>query len=116
MLEKEVIPSGKFDEKTNTYSNYKVRYRQSQSDNTTSEWVEFEVPMQQGTRTSVGFNGMFFDELLEICIQRLKLYQDGELRCRENALALTKLEEAQLWLQKRTEDRVKRNVEGTLKR
>jgi hypothetical protein len=32
--------------------------------------------------------------------------------CRENALAITKLDEALLWLEKRTRDRVARGVEG----
>lgn len=113
MLEKEVIATGEWDEKSRTYSRYKIRYRQTLKDGSMSEWVEHEILMQQGIRTEVGLNGIFFDELLEICIQRLKLYQAGELRCRENALALTKLEEAQLWLEKRTADRQKRNVEGT---
>jgi hypothetical protein len=34
--------------------------------------------------------------------------------CRENAMALTHLEEALMWLQKRTLDRVKRGVEGSM--
>lgn len=33
--------------------------------------------------------------------------------CRENALAITKLDEALLWLSARKADRVKRGVEGT---
>lgn len=32
--------------------------------------------------------------------------------CRENALTITKLEEALMWQEKRTKDRVKRGVEG----
>lgn len=37
----------------------------------------------------------------------------GKYACRENALALTALEEALMWLQKRTRDRLARGVEGT---
>jgi hypothetical protein len=33
--------------------------------------------------------------------------------CRENAMAITKLDEALLWLEKRTKDREARAVEGT---
>lgn len=35
--------------------------------------------------------------------------------CRENAHVLTKLDEALHWLKARTEDRISRGVEGTLK-
>lgn len=34
-------------------------------------------------------------------------------RCRENSMAITKLEEALLWLRKRTMGREQRGVEGT---
>ena len=37
----------------------------------------------------------------------------GDFACRENSIAITKLEEALLWLNKRTQDRIARNVEGT---
>ena len=40
-------------------------------------------------------------------------FQDSEFECRENAVAITKLEEALLWLRKRTIGREKRGVEGT---
>jgi hypothetical protein len=37
---------------------------------------------------------------------------NGKFPCRENSIAITKLEEALMWLNKRTADRVKRGVEG----
>ena len=39
-------------------------------------------------------------------------YLKSKFPCRENAIVITKLEESLMWLNKRTEDRVKRNVEG----
>jgi hypothetical protein len=45
-------------------------------------------------------------------IDRLRGFQSGDFRNRENALALTKIEEALLWLHKRTKDRLERGVEG----
>ena len=36
----------------------------------------------------------------------------GDFACRENALALTKVEEALHWLNHRTADRQRRGVEG----
>jgi hypothetical protein len=37
----------------------------------------------------------------------------GPYACRENAIALTHIEEALMWLQRRTVARIKRGVEGT---
>jgi hypothetical protein len=50
---------------------------------------------------------------LDGALQRIQFYQDGKFKCRENAIAITKIEEALLWLDKRTRDREARQVEGT---
>ena len=63
-----------------------------------------------------GVNGCFIEDLIAICIDRLRGFQSGKFVCRENALALTKLEEALLWLHARTEERRARGVEGTLEK
>ena len=60
------------------------------------------------------FNGLTNEALLAVLIHRMRGFQSGKFACRENAVALTKLEEALMWLQKRTNDRMKRGVEGTL--
>lgn len=60
-----------------------------------------------------GVNGITQEVLIAICIDRLRSFQAGPYACRENALALTKLEEAQMWLLSRTRARMARNVEGT---
>lgn len=60
-----------------------------------------------------GYNGISNEALLAILIDRLEGFQRGQFRCRENAIALTKLEEAMMWLGQRTLDRVIRGVEGT---
>ena len=46
-------------------------------------------------------------------ITRLEHFNQSEFRCRENSMAITKLEEALLWLRKRTMGREQRGVEGT---
>jgi hypothetical protein len=51
--------------------------------------------------------------LLAIVVDRMRDFQRGAYACRENAIALTKLEEAQHWLHARTRGRVARGVEGT---
>lgn len=51
--------------------------------------------------------------MLEIVRDRLRCFQQGEFSTRENAIALTHIEEALLWMNKRVEDRIERNVLGT---
>lgn len=58
-------------------------------------------------------NGAFVEGVIEAAADRLRYYQASKFSCRENALALTKLEEALHWLQHRTSDREARGVEGT---
>lgn len=50
---------------------------------------------------------------MAVVIDRLQGFQSGQYACRDNAIALTKLEEALMWLNKRTNDRIARGVEGT---
>jgi hypothetical protein len=70
---------------------------------------------QNGPIPEKGVNGLTQEVLLEICADRLRSFQAGPYACRENALALTKIEEAQMWLQSRTLKRMQRGVEGTHK-
>lgn len=57
-------------------------------------------------------NGAFVETVISAVIQRIEYYQK-KFPCRENAIALTHLETANLWLDKRTKDREERGVEGT---
>jgi len=70
------------------------------------------VNFQQGLPSQKGVNGCAQEDLLAIVIHRLKGFQSGKFPCRENAIALTKIEEALHWLQARTTDRMSRGVEG----
>ena len=58
-------------------------------------------------------NGAFVEGVIQSAIQRLEYFQDSKFKCRENALAITKLEEALHWLNWRTAKRIERKVEGT---
>lgn len=58
-------------------------------------------------------NGAFVEGVILAAIERLQFFQESQFKCRENAIAITKLEEALLWLGKRTADREARAVEGT---
>jgi len=60
-------------------------------------------------------NGAFIETVMVGLIKRLEYFQDIKFRCRENAIALTKLEEALMWLQWRTKRRELEGNEGTHK-
>lgn len=71
------------------------------------------VKFQRGPIKEHGVNGCHHEDLLAIVIHRLQSFQAGKFSCRENAIAITKLEEAMHWLNHRTASREKRGVEGT---
>ena len=58
-------------------------------------------------------NGAFVETVIDAARQRILYYEGSKFSCRENAMAITKLEEALMWLNKRTADRERRSVEGT---
>lgn len=72
-----------------------------------------QVDFQEGPIKECGVNGVCNEDLIAMVICRLEYFQKSEFSCRENALAITKLEEALLWLRKRTMGREKRGIEGT---
>ena len=72
-----------------------------------------DVVFQNGPIQEAGVNGVTHEALLAIIADRLRGFQAGPFACRDNAIALTKIEEAQMWLQKRTRERISRHVEGT---
>lgn len=71
------------------------------------------LTFQNGPIAEVGVNGITHEALLAILIDRMRAFQSGPYACRENALALTKLEESVMWLGARTGRRVAEGVEGT---
>lgn len=78
------------------------------------EQVIATIQFQNGPRNAEdSIPGVTEVDLLEIVRHRLQCFQSGEFATRENAVALTKLEEALMWMNKRTEDRAERGVLGT---
>lgn len=71
------------------------------------------IRFQNGPIKEHGVNGVTQEALLAIVADRLRSFQAGPFASRENAVALTHIETAQLWLHKRTLDRIARGVEGT---
>lgn len=69
--------------------------------------------VEDGTRIEP--NGAFVETVIAATVKRIEFYQESKFKSRENAIALTHLETALLWLNKRTQDREERKVEGTHK-
>lgn len=72
-----------------------------------------DVRFQDGPIKEAGVNGVMNEDLIATVIDRMRGFQSGDFACRDNALALTKLEEALMWLRNRTNKREARGVEGT---
>lgn len=77
--------------------------------------VVASIHFQEGPIKEVGINGVANEDLIAMVVKRLQCFQKSEFSCRENACAITKLEEALMWLEKRTKEREQRGVEGTNK-
>lgn len=72
--------------------------------------IAFQI--QSGPIGEAGKNGCQLTALIaaaKIMIEKL----NEKYPCRENSITITKLDEALMWQQKRTMDRISRGVEGT---
>ena len=67
--------------------------------------------IQDGPIGENGVNGCQIDDVIIVSTSIIRKL-NGEFPCRENSLAITKLEEATMWLEKRKADREARGVEG----
>ena len=72
-------------------------------------WKDGKKPEERTLHTVN--DGTTNEEVLEMLIDRMQ-YLQKMFPCRENAIVITKLEESLMCLEKRTENRDKRGVEG----
>ena len=80
------------------------------------EGLLLTVQFQEGPRyEEASTPGVLDCDLLEIVRDRLTAFQSGMYACRENACALTHIEEALMWMNRRVENRLDRGVLGTYK-
>ena len=93
--------------------NYNVPHRFSVSTSEEPSTILADIHFQEGPIKECGVNGVNNEDLIAMVICRLDHFQESEFACYENDLAIMKLEEALLWLRKRTMGREKRQVEGT---
>ena len=81
------------------------------------EDVVGEICFQHGPRKEFeSRHGVLDSDLLEIVRDRLKAFNQGPYSTRENACAITHIEEALMWMNKRAEDRAERGVLGTMQK
>jgi hypothetical protein len=77
----------------------------------TLQFIEKE-PKHPGSAELITLaDGTTNEEVLAVLLNRLN-FLNGKFPCRENAIAITHIETALLWLNHRTASRVARNVEG----
>ena len=71
------------------------------------------LQFQKGPRNEEGSTeGISDAAVISVVLDRLRGFQNGPYRCRENAVVITKLEEAMMWMAKRQNDRHARGVLG----
>lgn len=81
---------------------------------TWGDGFKMEIDWQNGIiDPELGQNGAFVEDVLEAARQRLQFFNSTEFRCRENSIAITKIEEALQWLDWRTRQRLLQDVENT---
>jgi hypothetical protein len=72
------------------------------------------IQYQRGPRNEEGsVPGVLDSVLLAIVADRMAAFQAGPFSSRENALVLTKVQEAMHWLKHRADERARRGVLGT---
>jgi len=75
------------------------------------------IHFQNGARKLKGSeHGVLDTDLLEIVRHRLQCFQKGDFATEANGHALKHIEEALMWMNRRVEDRIERNVLGTDKK
>ena len=107
---------GKFPEKFNEsgamdYKWFEADVRPSNFVYVRNDVNSLSFTIQNGPVKEVGVNGCQVDTVIEAA----KMILEGlnkNFPCRENAVAITKLDEALMWMEKRRKDRDKRGVEG----
>ncbi len=77
-----------------------------------SPYTVRRLKFQNGNPAVVGVNDLTNEALLAIVLDRLHGFQQSANCCRENALVITHLEEAQNWLARRAMLRKAQGVEG----
>jgi len=102
------------DEKGAGGANHKYLISSIDKDSIEAKVFHTEIQLQNGARKLEGsIHGVLDTDLLEIVRHRLQCFQKGAFASRDNTVALTHVEEALMWMNRRVEDRIEREVLGT---
>lgn len=71
----------------------------------------YKLKFQNGAM-ELGRNGAITEEVLDMLIEHFEFFQKGKYACRENALVITKLQEAKHWALHRKQLREAQDVKG----
>lgn len=91
---------------------YEVSNFENKESVQTIQFIHKEKKSEDSDVLNTISDGTTNEEVLAMMIDRMK-FLNAKVPSRESSIAITKLEEALMWLNKRTQDRVKRGVEGT---
>ena len=96
------------------YHDYEIKEKVESKD----VWaLTVHIPFQKGPRKEPNSrHGILDSDLLEIVRDRLKAFQAGPYATEYNAQALLHVEEALMWMNRRVEDRIERDVLGTMEK
>lgn len=94
------------------YHNYAIDFHVGKAPGRIEPFVE--INFQEGPRKDPNSTkGVIDTDLLEIVRDRMKCFQDGDFASEYNQKALEHIEIALMYLNRRVEDRIERNVLGT---
>ena len=93
------------------HHDYKLENFEDKNSHQTIKFIKKEPVDATSGELQTVHDGTTNEELLKVLIHRLT-EMGKKFPCRENSLAITKLDEALMWLEKRTADRKARGVEG----
>jgi len=91
--------------KTNEYA--LLQFKRDEDDTQRFQKITFYEMHEDGSYE----NGTTIEEMLRVARERLSQL-NNKFPSRQNSLAITKIEEAEMWLENRTKDRIARGVEG----
>ena len=72
-----------------------------------------QIVWQDGRVGEDGQNGAFVEDVIEAVLQRLRFFQTSKFRCRENAVAITHIEDGLNMLDARTRKRLIAGIENS---
>lgn len=88
-----------------------INFENKDIEGQTLQFIHKEPITEGSSELKTISDGTTNEEVLEVLINRIG-FLNNKFPCRENSIVLTNLETALMWLEKRTNDRIKRNVEG----